>query len=132
MVLNVNLRHGLRFSSLQMSMRTTKQLRRGQLGFSIHGNGVLKLSEQLKKANKMKKRKFIAHFADTETTDGGEIIVTTEELKEGAEVVVIGEDFTPQEGFSGEVFIEDTPVTIENDVITAIGNSGRSSCRRAR
>jgi hypothetical protein len=96
---------------------------KGQLGFSIHGNGVLKLSEQLKKANKMKKRKFIAHFADTETTDGGEIIVTTEELKEGAEVVVIGEDFTPQEGFSGEVFIEDTPVTIENDVITAIGTA---------
>lgn len=96
---------------------------KGQLGFSIHGNGVLKLSEQIKKANKMKKRKFIAHFADTETTDGGEIIVTTEELKEGAEVVVIGEDFTPQEGFSGEVMIEDTPITIENDVITAIGTA---------
>lgn len=96
---------------------------KGQLGFSIHGNGVLKLSEQIKKANKMKKRKFIAHFADTETTDGGEIIVTAEELKEGAAVVVIGEDFTPQEGFSGEVVIEDTPITIENDVITAIGTT---------
>ena len=68
----------------------------------------------------MKKRKFVAHFADTETTDGGEIIVTTDELVEGAEVVVIGEDFTAQEGFTGEVIIEDNTIKIENDVITSV------------
>lgn len=95
-------------------------IEKGQIGFSIHGDGVLKLSAQILKINKMKKRKFVAHFADTETAEGGEIIVTTDELVEGAEVVVIGDDFKAQEGFTGEVIIDESTIKIENDVITSV------------
>jgi len=94
-------------------------VKNGQLGFSIHGDGVLKLSKQEKQIQ-MKKRKFIAHFADTETAEGGEVIVTADELTEGAEVVVIDENFQPVEGFTGEVIIEDQTVKIEGDKIASI------------
>lgn len=97
-----------------------KAVELGQVGFSIHGDGVLKLSE-IKKQNKMKKKKFVAQFADAVGTDSGEIIVTADELTEGAEVVVVDENFVPQEGFTGDVVINDETVKIEDDKIVSIG-----------
>lgn len=91
----------------------------GQIGFSIHGDGALKLAKQQIKYT-MKKRKFIAQFTSATEGENGEIIVTADALEQGAEVVVVDDTFTPVENFSGEVMIEDEKVVITDNVITEI------------
>lgn len=93
---------------------------KGQTGFSIHGEGALKFSQIVNKIN-MKKKKFVAQMSEAVGTDAGEIIVTTDEaLVEGAEVVVMDENFQPVDDFSGVVVVEDETIKIENDVITEV------------
>jgi hypothetical protein len=101
-----------------------KAVEEGQTGFSIHGDGALKLSKQVNINSmkvQMKKHKYVAHFTDASETDQGDIIVTADALEEGAEVVVIDDNFEEVADFSGEVTIDDVPVVIENDVIQSIG-----------
>jgi hypothetical protein len=101
-----------------------KAVEEGQTGFSIHGDGALKLSKQFKTDKmkvQMKKHKYVAHFAESAETDGGEIIVTADVLEVGTEVVVVDDNLEEVADFSGEVIIDDVPVVIENDVITSMG-----------
>jgi hypothetical protein len=93
---------------------------KGQTGFSIHGEGALKFSQIVNKIN-MKKKKFVAQMSEAVGTDAGEIIVTTDEaLTEGAEVVVMDENFTPVDNFTGDVVIEDETIKITDNVITEV------------
>ena len=67
-----------------------KAVEEGQTGFSIHGDGALKLSKQFKSDKmkvQMKKHKYVAHFAESAEAESGEIIVTADVLETGAEVV---------------------------------------------
>jgi hypothetical protein len=99
---------------------------KGQTGFSIHGEGALKFA-QIKKQIQMKKRKFVAQMSEAVGTDAGEIIVTTDEqLVEGAEVVVMDENFQPVDDFTGVVVVEDETIKIENDVITEVTTTGET------
>jgi len=101
-----------------------KAVEEGQTGFSIHGDGALKLSKQFKTDKmkvQMKKHKYVAHFAESAETESGEIIVTADVLEAGAEVVVVDDNLEEVADFSGEVLIDDVPVVIENDVIQSIG-----------
>lgn len=102
-----------------------KCVEEGKTGFSIHGSGALKLNinKPISMSKQMKKRKFVAHFSEATETDGNEIIVTADELVEGAEVVVVDENFQPVDGFSGEVTIDDQPVVIEGDIVKSIGTT---------
>lgn len=81
------------------------------------------INKPISMSKQMKKRKFVAHFSEATETDGNEIIVTADELVEGAEVVVVDENFQPVDGFSGEVTIDDQPVVIEGDVVKSIGTT---------
>jgi hypothetical protein len=101
-----------------------KAVEEEQTGFSIHGDGALKLSKQFKTDKmkvQMKKHKYVAHFAESAETDGGEIIVTADVLEVGTEVVVVDDNLEEVADFSGDVIIDDVPVVIENDVITSMG-----------
>lgn len=101
-----------------------KAVELGQVGFSIHGDGVLQLSNhktEIQMKVQLKKHKHIARFTDAVETDENEIIVSADELVEGSEVVVIDENFEEIADFSGEVTIDDVPVVIENDVIKSMG-----------
>ena len=93
---------------------------KGQTGFSIHGEGALKFA-QIKNKIQMKKKKFVAQMSEAVGTDAGEIIVTTDEaLTQGAEVVVMDENFTPVDSFTGDVVVEDETIKIEDNVITEV------------
>jgi len=99
----------------------------GQTGFSIHGEGAVKLSKQatikteIMSKTQLKKHKYIARFSEGAATDSGEVIITTDALEVGAEVVVVDENLEEVADFSGEVVIDGEPVTIENDAIVSIG-----------
>lgn len=93
---------------------------KGLTGFSIHGEGALKFA-QIKNKIQMKKRKFVAQMSEAVGTDTGEIIVTTDEaLTQGAEVVVMDENFEQVDNFTGEVVIEEETIKIEDNVITEV------------
>ena len=101
-------------------------IKNGQTGFSIHGDGAVRLSETIKTEIQMskpqlKKYKHIARFSDAVATDSGEVIVTADALEVGAEVVVIDENLEEVADFTGEVEIDGAMVTIENDAITSLG-----------
>ena len=95
----------------------------GMIGFSIHGNSALRLSKQeiIKQINMSRKKKFVAQFTSAIGTDQGEIIVTADELVQGAEVEVLDADLQPIENFSGDVTIDDAPVVIKDNVIKSMG-----------
>ena len=97
-------------------------VKNGQTGFSIHGDGALKLSKintEIKMSMK-KKKMFIAQFSEATDTDSGEVVVSVDSLEEGAEVVVLDDTLKPIENFSGDVVIEDQTVTIDGGKITAM------------
>jgi hypothetical protein len=102
-------------------------IKNGQTGFSIHGDGAVRLSKQetikteIMSKPQLKKHKYIARFSEGATTDSGEVIVTTDALEVGAEVVVVDENLEEVAGFTGDVVIDGEPVSIENDAITSIG-----------
>lgn len=100
-------------------------VKNGQIGFSIHGDGALKLSKQVKQDTmiKFKSKRFVATFTQTTEADGGEIIVTADTLEQGAEVVVVDENFQAVESFSGEVMIDEEKVVITDNVITEIAKT---------
>ena len=101
-------------------------IEKGQTGFSIHGEGALKFA-QIKNKNTMKKRKFVAQLSEAVNTDAGEIIVTTDsDLTVGTEVTVLDETLAPVDNFSGEVVVEDTTITIADNVITDVVEAEKS------
>lgn len=85
----------------------------------------LKLSKQVKQDTmiKFKSKRFVATFTQTTEADGGEIIVTADTLEQGAEVVVVDENFQAVESFSGEVMIDEEKVVITDNVITEIAKT---------
>lgn len=95
----------------------------GKIGFSIHGESALKFSKQeiIKPINMSKKRKFVAQFTEAIGTDTGEVIVTADSIEVGQAVTVLDEDLQPIETFSGNVTIDDQPITITDNVIEAVG-----------
>jgi hypothetical protein len=95
----------------------------GQIGFSIHGESALKFTKQeiIKPINMSKKRKFVAQFTEAIGTDTGEVIVTADSIEVGQAVTVLDEDLQPIETFSGNVTIDDQPITITDNVIEAVG-----------
>jgi hypothetical protein len=101
-------------------------IKNGQTGFSIHGDGAVRLSETIKTEIQMskpqlKKNKYIARFSDAVATESGEVIVTADALEVGAEVVVIDENLEEVADFTGEVEIDGAMVTIEKDAIVSMG-----------
>jgi hypothetical protein len=101
-------------------------IKNGQTGFSIHGDGAVRLSETIKTEIQMskpqlKKNKYIARFSEGVAADSGEVIVTADALEVGAEVVVIDENLEEVADFTGEVEIDGAMVTIEKDAITSLG-----------
>lgn len=95
-------------------------IEKGLTGFSIHGEGALKFA-QIKNKNRMKKRKFVAQLSEAVNTDAGEIVVTTDnDLTVGAEVAIVDENLTPMENFTGDVVVDDTTISIVDDVITEV------------
>lgn len=92
----------------------------GQTGFSIHGDGALKLSKINPKINMKKKKMFVAKFSEATDTESGEVVVSVDALEEGAEVVVLDDTLKPIEDFSGDVVIDDQTVSIEGGKITAM------------
>ena len=95
----------------------------GQIGFSIHGESALKFSKQVinKPNNMSKKRMYVAQFTEASMADSGDIIVSTEDLKEGATVQVLDSELKPIENFTGELTIEDEAVVITDNVVTSMG-----------
>jgi hypothetical protein len=95
----------------------------GKIGFSIHGESALKFTKQeiIKPINMSKKRKFVAQFTEAIGTDTGEVIVTADSIEVGQAVTVLDEDLQPIETFSGNVTIDDQPITITDNVIEAVG-----------
>jgi hypothetical protein len=95
----------------------------GKIGFSIHGESALKFTKQeiIKPINMSKKRKFVAQFTEAVGTDSGEVIVTADSIEVGQAVTVLDEDLQPIETFSGNVTIDDQPITITDNVIEAVG-----------
>ena len=95
-------------------------IEKGLTGFSIHGEGALKFA-QIKNKNRMKKRKFVAQLSEAVNTDAGEIVVTTDnDLTVGAEVAIVDENLTPMENFTGDVVVDDSTISIVDDVITEV------------
>jgi len=95
----------------------------GKIGFSIHGESALKFTKQeiIKPINMSKRRKFVAQFTEAIGTDTGEVIVTADSIEVGQAVTVLDEDLQPIETFSGNVTIDDQPITITDNVIEAVG-----------
>jgi 8-oxo-dGTP pyrophosphatase MutT (NUDIX family) len=80
-----------------------------------------KSKEIIKPINMSKKRKFVAQFTEAIGTDTGEVIVTADSIEVGQAVTVLDEDLQPIETFSGNVTIDDQPITITDNVIEAVG-----------
>lgn len=98
-------------------------IEKGLTGFSIHGEGALKFA-QIKNKNRMKKRKFVAQLSEAVNTDAGEIVLTTDnELTVGAEVEVLDENLAPIDNFTGVVVVDDSTISIAEDVITEVVES---------
>lgn len=99
---------------------------RGLTGFSIHGNANLVMREIVKQKQndmlkfKAKKRKIVANFMNAEQAESGEVIIAVDELTVGADVVVLDQDMTEVEDFSGVLETNEGVITVADGAIESI------------
>lgn len=98
----------------------------GKTGFSIHGNANLLMSEIKKQKKDMlkfkaKKRKIVAHYAEAEKAESGEVIIAVDELAVGADVVVLDENMEEVDDFSGSLETNEGAIVVTDGAIESIG-----------